>query len=108
MKNDREIRQLWDIAETYFRSAQELRDAYRNHLGQRSSRIAAFYKTKIPTDQYKAKLNILLAHLSSGAVRLATIDERFKEDHNYRITPPHEQELKTPQSKAQLKKALLT
>lgn len=108
MKNDREIRQLWHIAEMYFREAQELRNANKNHLSQKANRIAEFYKKTIPTEQFKTELNILLAHLSSGAVRLVTIGERFKEDHNCDITPSYKQEWKTTRSLAQLKKALLT
>lgn len=108
MKDDREIRQLWHIAETYFQSAKELRDANKTHLGLKSNRIAGFYKKTMPTDNHKKELSILLAHLSSAAVRLVTIDERFKENHNYRITPLYEQELKKTQSQEQLKKILMT
>ncbi|MFQ5800052.1 MAG: hypothetical protein ACE5H0_15350 [Bacteroidota bacterium] len=107
MKNDREIRQLWHIAKTYFQRAKELRDANKNHLRQKSNRIAKFYEKAIPTDQHKKELSILVAHLSSAAVRMVTIDERFREDHNYRITPPYGQELKYTQSQARLKKALM-
>ncbi len=107
MKNGREIRQLWHVAETYFQGARELRDANSNHLHQKSTRIAKFYEQAIPTDQHKRDLNILLAHLSSAAVRLVTIDERFKEDHNYRITPPYGQEVGNTKSQTQLTKALM-
>ncbi len=49
----------------------------------------------------------MLAHLSSAAVRLVTIDERFKEDHNCGITLPYKKELKYTQSQKQLKKAFV-
>jgi len=107
MKNDREVRQLWHAVEEYFQQAKELRDANKNRLSQKSNRIAKFYEKGMPTDQYKKDLNILLAHLSSAAVRLVTINERFKEDHNYPISPPYEQKLRNTKSQEQLKKALI-
>jgi hypothetical protein len=94
MKNGREIRQLWHTAQTYFEEAQKLRKTNKGSLNQKTIRIAEYYEDAIPREQRKRNLSIMLAHLSSGAVRLCTIDERFKEDHNCRITPQYDKDTK--------------
>lgn len=108
MNHSREIRQLFQIADEYFKSASALRKVSKNHLNQKSARIAKYYEKGMPTDSYKTALNLLLAHLSSAAVRLVTIDERFKEDHNYAIFLPHENECQSGIRQTQLKKTFVS
>lgn len=79
----REIRQLWDAAVTYWNLAQSIVSALPNERRQvmmelTPTDIAQYYDTAIPTDQTERRLNILLAHLSSAAIRLYTIEERFE------------------------------
>ena len=75
----REIRQLWDVAVTYWELAEDIaKDIPDGRMLLTCDEISKYYDTGIPTDSNEKRLNILLAHLSSAAIRLVTIDERFE------------------------------
>jgi hypothetical protein len=107
MKHDREIRQLWDVAVEYCDAAKALLKSNPNYRRYRSSRIALFYERGIPVDKSQREPNIILGHLSSAAVRLCTIEERFWEDHRCRITKPYKAEAERTSNQNQIKIALV-
>jgi len=78
MKYAREVRQLWDVADRYFKEAEKLRNKHSRYLDHNSCKIRDLersYEKKIP-GQLKRELNFLGAHLSSAAIRLCTISDR--------------------------------
>lgn len=75
MSRDREVRQLWDAAEGYFRAAKEKVRSVRPYLKYTPGDIVKFYDRKRRRKKHEKELNMLLAHLSSAAVRLFTIEE---------------------------------
>ena len=84
----REIRQLWDAAVTYCNLAKEIADRMPDECRQvkmelTAAEIAQYYEKAFPTDQTERCLNVLLAHLSSAAIRLCTIEERLGNPRNY-------------------------
>lgn len=86
MATERELRQLWYTAEHYWDAAKAVYDPATNGK-LKCGEVAKFYDTlRQPSDDEK-RTNFLIADISSAAVRLCTIDERFYEDHGRRITP---------------------
>ncbi len=85
MDHSREIRQLWFIAKHYFKNAEKLGVKYYEYLETTLGDIMGFYEKEIPKQKYELGLSLLVAHLNSAAVRLYTINERFKEDHKTKI-----------------------
>jgi hypothetical protein len=45
-----------------------------------------FYRSGIPTEIYQIELSMLVVHLNSAAIRLCTINERFRSDEKREIT----------------------
>ena len=83
----REIRQLWDVAVTYWELAEDIaKDIPDGRMLLTCDEISKYYDTGIPTDSNEKRLNILLAHLSSAAIRLVTIDERFEKAGYARVS----------------------
>lgn len=74
----REISQLWDVATTYWHLAGNIkRDLQQCKMALTSAKVAEYYEQN-SVDQTVKDLNVLLAHLSSAAIRLVTIDERLE------------------------------
>lgn len=85
-EHEREIRQLWHAATTYWDLAKKLSKALpADKMQLTSEAIARPYTTAIPTVQDEWGPSILGAHLNSAAIRFATIDERFKEEQQGRV-----------------------
>jgi hypothetical protein len=80
MDYSREIRQLWFVAESYFKEAERLKIKWHTHLDIKMTDIMDFFENRIPTEDYQKELSLLVAHLNSAAVRLCTINERFHRD----------------------------
>ena len=77
--HEREIRQLWDAAVTYWGLSKDIvKDVPEGSKRLTCDEISKYYDTAIPTDPTEKCLSILLAHLSSAAIRLVTIDERLE------------------------------
>jgi hypothetical protein len=77
--HQREIRQLWDAAMTYWGLAKDIvNDMPDVRKRLTCDEISKYYDSAIPTDPNEKCLCILLAHLSSAAIRLVTIDERLQ------------------------------
>ena len=77
--HEREIRQLWDVAMTYWEFAKDIaNDMPDVNKRLTCDEISKYYDTAIPTDPNEKCVSILLAHLSSAAIRLVTIDERLQ------------------------------
>jgi hypothetical protein len=93
MDHSREIRQLWFVAKSYFEEAEKLKIKRPEHLDIGLSNIMDFYEDGIPTEDYQIKLTLLVAHLNSAAIRLCTINERFREDLGGEIIKDYETEL---------------
>ena len=81
MKNAREIRQLWAIAKWYFAEAKKLKIKHIEYISHcTATDVAKYYEVEIPTGSFEKELSLLGAHLSSAAIRLCTINERFVKD----------------------------
>ena len=85
MDHSREIRQLWFFANSYFEEAKELKIRNCGHLDITLTAIMDFYKNGIPTEIYRKELSLSVAHLDSAAIRLCTINERFRSDEKREI-----------------------
>ena len=85
----REIRQLWDVAVTYWELAKAtMKDMPDEHMLLTCDKISEYYDAAVPTGSSEKRPNILLAHLSSAAIRLVTIDERL-EKAGCRVSPKY-------------------
>ena len=108
MRHSREIRQLWHAATEYLKTADGMLKRLEPYQNYNPGRIAKFFdERRVPKDPDRLSLNMLLAHLSSAAVRLCTIDERFEEDHNRRITEYYLTELSLAASQDALTETLI-
>lgn len=96
--HEREIRQLWDVALTYWAFAKDIVNVLPDARKRLTcDEISKYYDTAIPTDLNEKSVNILLAHLSSAAIRLVTIDERLQKAGCARVFANKYQDLYKPQ-----------
>jgi len=81
MKHAREVRQLWAVAKWYFEEAKKLKIKHIEYIRQcTATDIAKYYEAGVPTGKFEKEVSLLGAHLSSAAIRLCTINERFVKD----------------------------
>jgi hypothetical protein len=104
MDHSREIRQLWFVAKHYFKEAEKLKGEYCKYLDILLADIMNFYENGIPTEEYQKELSLLVAHLNSAAVRLCTINERFRKNWNDKIFRDYQEELLGNQKKLENEK----
>jgi hypothetical protein len=76
----REIRQLWFVANHYFKEAEKLKFEWYKYLDTTLADIMDFFENGTPKEECERELSLLVAHLNSAAIRLCTINERFRED----------------------------
>jgi hypothetical protein len=86
MTNERELKQLWYTAEHYWEAATAVYNSDTNGKLKCADVAKSFATQKHPSNEIKS-INFLLADISSAAIRLVTIDERFFEDCGRRIMP---------------------
>ena len=89
MTNERELKQLWYTAEHYWEAANAVYNPVTNGKLKCADVAKSFATSAIsehPSNEIKS-INFLLADISSAAIRLVTIDERFFEDCGRRIMP---------------------
>ena len=75
---EREIEQLWFVAKRYQEIAAQTIPSCRNHFSDGMSQFAGFFDRGRQPNEAEAQVTLPIAHLSSAAVRLSSVEECFK------------------------------